>query len=218
MSMENKLRIVIADDHPMLVEGVRAVIQEIPGMEVVRSVSNGRELIAALSLVQADLVLVDLNMPKMDGPEAIRVIRRMFGEIKVIVFTSYSRPEFVKEAKKLGTEGYLLKSASSSEIKEAIVTVARGGTWFGPFAAGPAEETDVGKVDDFVKKYQITPREVEILTYIAEGLTSRQIAGKLFVSEFTINAHRRNICRKLEIYTSVGLLNFARGHGLIGKT
>ncbi len=215
--MENKLRIMIADDHPMLVEGVRAVIQEIPGMQVVRSVNNGRELIAALSLVQADLVLVDLNMPKMDGPEAIRVLRRMFRGIKVIVFTSYSRPEFMKEAKKLGAEGYLLKSASSSEIKEAIVAVARGETWFGPFAAGPAEETGTGKVDDFVKKYQITPREVEILTYIAEGLTSRQIAGKLFVSEFTINAHRRNICRKLEIYTSVGLLNFAREHGLIGK-
>lgn len=214
--MENKLRIVIADDHPMLVEGVRAVIQEIPGMQVVRSVSNGRELIAALSLVPADLVLVDLNMPKMDGPEAIRVLRKMFGGIKVIVFTSYSRPEFVKEAKKLGTEGYLLKSASSSEIREAIVTVARGGTWFGSFAAGPSEETDGRKVDDFIRKYQITPREVEILTYIAEGLTSRQIAGKLFVSEFTINAHRRNICRKLEIYTSVGLLNFAREHGLIG--
>lgn len=214
--MENKLRIVIADDHPMLVEGIRAVIQEIPGMQVVRCVSNGRELIAALNLVQADLVLVDLNMPKMDGPEAIRVLRKMFSGIKVIVFTSYSRPEFVKEAKKLGTEGYLLKSASSSEIREAIVTVARGGTWFGPFAADPADETEGIEVDDFIKKYRITPREVEILTHIAEGLTSRQIAGKLFVSEFTINAHRRNICRKLEIYTSVGLLNFAREHGLIG--
>jgi two-component system NarL family response regulator len=152
-------------------------------------------------------------MPLMDGVETLKVIRKEFSKVKVIVFTSYGQPELLREIKKLGAEGYLIKDCTSIELKEAIVTVANGGKWFKGLLSDAVSPPFL--IDDFLKKYQITPREVEILRYITDGLTSREIGEKLFISEFTINAHRRNICRKLNIYTSVGLVNFVRKNRLV---
>jgi DNA-binding NarL/FixJ family response regulator len=130
----------------------------------------------------------------------------------VLVFTNYNQSRLIQDARDLGARGYLLKNSPSHVLKEAIATVAAGGTWFGEVKE--AADTKGLFVDDFMKKYQITMREVEILRLIARGRTSRQISQELYLSEFTVNAHRRNICRKLEIYTPVGLVNFAREQGL----
>jgi DNA-binding NarL/FixJ family response regulator len=206
------IKIIVADDHPMLVDGILGVIREMPFIELAESASNGRFLISKLKKTHFDVVLLDLNMPQMDGIESLKVIRKEFEKVRVIVFTSYGQPEILREIKKLGAQGYLIKNCTSIELKEAIETVAKGGTWF---HGVPSHLSPVDQLDDFLKKYQITPREVDILRNIAEGLTSKEIGEKLFISEFTINAHRRNICRKLNIYTSVGLVNFVRKHGLI---
>jgi DNA-binding NarL/FixJ family response regulator len=206
------VKIIVADDHPMLVDGIIGVIREMPFIQLADSATNGRHLIARLKQTHFDIVLLDLNMPHLDGIESLKIIRKEFEKVKVIVFTSYGQPELIREIRKLGAEGYLIKNCSSVELKEAIETVVNGGTWFKGI---PSEISNVDDLDDFAKKYQITPREVEILRNIAEGLTSKEIGEKLFISEFTINAHRRNICRKLNIYTSVGLLNFVRKHRLI---
>jgi DNA-binding NarL/FixJ family response regulator len=207
------IKIIIADDHPMLVEGIVNVVREIEAVDMVDMVSNGRLLIAKLKHTHFDIVLLDLNMPHMDGVETLKVIRKEFAKVKVIVFTSYGQPELLREIKKLGAEGYLIKDCTSIELKEAITTVAAGGKWFHGFLSDAISPPFL--MDDFLKKYQITPREVEILRYITDGLTSREIGEKLFISEFTINAHRRNICRKLNIYTSVGLVNFVRKNRLV---
>ncbi|NIJ55520.1 response regulator [Dyadobacter arcticus] len=207
------VKIIIADDHPMLVDGILGVICEIEMVELADSATNGKNLISKLKQTAFDLVLLDLNMPHMDGIETLKVIRRDFNKVKVIIFTSYGQPELLREIKKLGAQGYLIKDCSSVELKEAVTTVANGGTWFQGILSD--DISPPFQLDDFLKKYQITPREVEILRHIADGLTSREIGEKLFISEFTINAHRRNICRKLNIYTSVGLLNFVRKNRLI---
>ncbi|MCF0072291.1 response regulator transcription factor [Dyadobacter sp. CY261] len=207
------IKIIIADDHPMLVDGILGVIREIPDVSVAESASNGRQLISRLRQTHFDIVLLDLNMPQMDGIETLKIVRRDFNATKVIIFTSYGQPELLREIKKLGAEGYLIKDCTSVELKEAIIAVAKGGKWF----RGILSDTLMPsfQLDDFLKKYQITPREVEILRHIAEGLTSKEIGEKLFISEFTINAHRRNICRKLNIYTSVGLVNFVRKNRIL---
>lgn len=207
------VKIIIADDHPMLVDGILGVIREMEIVTLADSASNGRHLIARLRQIHFDIVLLDLNMPQLDGIETLKIIKKEFPKVKVIVFTSYGQPELLREIKKLGAEGYLIKNCSSVELKEAISSVAGGAKWFKGTSLNPASE--VYERDDFLKKYQITQREVEILKNIAEGYTSKEIGEKLFISEFTINAHRRNICRKLNIYTSVGLLNFVRKNGLI---
>lgn len=206
------IKLIVADDHPMLVDGILGVIREMPFIELADSATNGRHLIAKLKQTNFDIVLLDLNMPHLDGIESLKIIRKEFEKVKVIVFTSYGQQELIREIRKLGAEGYLIKNCTSIELKEAIETVATGGSWFQGMTL---DVSTVDELDDFAKKYQITPREIEILRNIAEGLTSKEIGEKLFISEFTINAHRRNICRKLNIYTSVGLLNFVRKHRLI---
>ncbi len=207
------LRLVIADDHPMLVDGLKKVLEEMPGVEVIACVENGLQLLDLLKKNAVDLVLLDLHMPKLDGIDTLKILRKDFPRLKVIVFTNYGQPKLIREIKGLGTQGYLLKNSTSILIKEAVAVVAAGGTWFQDLQ--PEKEASPLLTDDFMKKYQLTDRETEIIGKIVKGLTTREIAQELFVSEFTINAHRRNICRKLDIYTPVGLVNFAKEHGLI---
>lgn len=208
------LRIIIADDHPFLVEGLKVVLEEIDGVQVLEPAANGRQLLDRLRQSPADLVLLDLNMPQMDGIEVLKILKKEFPNVKVIVLTNYNHPELVKEVNTWGAKGYLLKNSSSLLLKKAIETVAAGQTWFAD-KESPDQPVSHYYIDDFMKKYQLTRREAEIIKMIASGLTSKEIGKQLFISEFTINAHRRNICRKLNIHTPIGLLNFAKEHRLV---
>jgi len=207
------LRLIIADDHPLLVDGLKKVLEEMEDTMVVSTAGNGLELMSMVRLHIPDMVLLDLQMPKQDGIDALKKIRKDFPAIKIIIFSNFGQPKLIRETKTLGASGYLLKNSSTLVLKEAISTVAAGGLWFDESYPEP-KPPDI-LVNDFMKKFQLTGRETEIICKIAEGLTTKEIAGQLFVSEFTINTHRRNICRKLQIYTPVGLLNFAKEHGLL---
>jgi DNA-binding NarL/FixJ family response regulator len=208
------MKIIIADDHPLLVDGLRRMLEEMEGMQVSEPVSNGRQLLARLREQPVDMVLLDLHMPQLDGLETLRVLQKEFPSLKILVFTNYNQPKLLREARSLGARGYLLKNCTAQTLREAVLTVLDGGTWFDETGA-ISEGEDTVFSDDFMKKYQITPREVEIIRKIARGYTTKEIGEQLYVSEFTVNAHRRNICRKLEIYTPVGLVNFAKEHGLV---
>jgi two-component system, NarL family, nitrate/nitrite response regulator NarL len=207
------LKIIIADDHPLLVEGLRRMLEEMEEVEVPEPVSNGRQLLARLREQAVDMVLLDLHMPQLDGLETLKILQREFPALKILIFTNYNQRKLLREARNLGARGYLLKNCTSQTLKEAVLTVSDGGTWFQEEEARAAEEPHF--TDDFMRKYQITQREVEIIRKIAQGFTSKEIGEQLYVSEFTVNAHRRNICRKLDIYTPVGLVNFAKEHGLV---
>jgi DNA-binding NarL/FixJ family response regulator len=205
------LRLIIADDHPLLIDGVRKVLAEMDDMELLEPVNNGRGLLTCLRQMPVDIVLLDLHMPQLDGIETLKVLRKEFPRVKVLVFTSYNQSKLLKEIRSLGARGCLYKDSGAVILKQAVQTVAEGGTWFQEQASIPTSEQFI---DEFMKKYQVTQREVEILRKIAAGYTSKEIGKQLFVSEFTVNAHRRNICRKLDIYTPAGLVNFAKEHGL----
>jgi DNA-binding NarL/FixJ family response regulator len=208
------LKIIIADDHPLLVDGLRRMLEEMEDVQVSEPVSNGRQLLARLRSQAVDMVLLDLHMPQMDGLETLKVLQKEFPSLKVLVFTNYNQPKLWREARNLGARGYLLKNCTAQVLKEAVLTVSDGRTWFDDEGAVPTAE-DTVFTDDFMKKYQITQREVEIIRKIAQGYTTKKIGEQLYVSEFTVNAHRRNICRKLDIYTPVGLVNFAKENGLV---
>jgi len=209
------LKIIIADDHPLLVDGVRRVLEEMQDVAVSEPVGNGRQLLIRLRESAMDMVLLDLHMPQLDGLETLRILQKEFPRLKVLVFTNYDQPKLLREARHLGARGYLSKSCTSQEMKEAVRTVEEGGTWFPEESVAAADDSPSLFVNDFMKKYQITQREVEIIRKIAQGYTTKEIGEQLYVSEFTVNAHRRNICRKLDIYTPVGLVNFAKEHGLV---
>lgn len=209
------MRIIIADDHPLLVDGLRRVLEEMNDVEVTEPVGNGRQLLLRLRESPVDMVLLDLQMPQLDGLETLRILQKEFPRLKVVIFTNYNQQKLLREARNLGASGYLSKSCTSQELKEAVRTVEDGSTWFPKESPSAAEDSPSVFVNDFMKKYQITQREVEIIRKIALGYTTKEIGEQLYVSEFTVNAHRRNICRKLDIYTPVGLVNFAKEHGLV---
>lgn len=205
-------KLIIADDHPLLIDGVRKLLEEMDNVEVADVANSGLQLISVLRKTPADIVLLDLQMPKLDGIEALKILKRDFPKLKILVFTNYGQARLVKEIKAAGADGFLLKSSSSVELKEAVAAVAAGAAWF--MDIHPELPPSSVFVNDFMKKYQLTERETEIISKISEGLTTKEIAIQLYLSEFTINTHRRNICRKLNIYTPVGLVNFAKEHGL----
>ena len=207
------LRIIIADDHPLLVDGLKKVLEEIEDAQVVATAGNGRELLNILHETAVDIILLDLQMPKMDGIDSLKILKKEFPKIKIIIFSNYGQPKLIREIKNLGASGYLLKNVPSITLKQAVIAIAEGESWFQDLH--PEIKQSELLTNEFIKKYQLTDRETEIIGKIAQGLTTKEIAGELFLSEFTINTHRRNICRKLNIYTPVALINFAKEHGLV---
>lgn len=207
------IRLIIADDHQLLIEGLISVLSEVEGIEMQEPVNDGRQLISRLQMKPADLVLLDLNMPHLDGIKTLEILKRDFRDLKIIILTNYNQPQLVEIVKKLGADGYLLKNSASHILKEAIGKVAAGETYFNP-ELSPEPEANLFFVDDFMKKFQLTRREVEIIRMIAKEMTSKQIGDALFISEFTVGTHRRNIMRKLEVNNVAGLLKFARQLGL----
>lgn len=205
------MTLLLADDHPLLLDGLRNVLSDLPDVELLPPVNNGHQLLDFLYQHPVDMVLLDLNMPKTDGLTALKQIRKDWPTVKVIVFTSYNQPQHVRMVQSLGAMGYLLKTTDAPTIKTAVQQVRQGKPWFPMLANASGEISD----DVFLQKYQLTKREVEIIQQIVDGKTTRQIADELCVSEFTVNAHRRNIARKLGIDTPVGLVNFAREQGLV---
>lgn len=207
-----RARIIIADDHQLLIDGLTAVLQTEPGWELLEAVNNGQQLLDRLADTGADLVLLDLNMPRMDGIQTLGHLKKRYPELKVLVISNYHQPQLQAEVRKLGAAGYLLKNVSAVLLKEAIVTVLAGGSCFEDQMVAPA--ADEWFPDDFMKKYQLTRREVEIVKLIGKELSTKEIADQLFLSELTVATHRKNILRKLEVKNIAGVVNFIRTHHL----
>jgi len=207
-------RLVLADDHQLFIEGIRTVLQDINNIEIVAELNNGTDLLGFLSKNSVDLVLLDLNIPGQDGIKCLTAIKQLYPKTKVLILTSYNQQEIVEETKKLNAEGYLLKNSSSEKLKEIVEGVLNGTLHF---PAKNHEEEILKKpyfIDDFLKKNQLTKREVDIIKLITNGLGSKQIAATLFLSEFTVNTHRKNIFKKLGVTNVAGLIKFATENGI----
>jgi DNA-binding NarL/FixJ family response regulator len=208
-------KIIIADDHPFLREGLKVAIKEMAGLDVTGTVGDGISLLSEVARLKPHLVILDLNMPGLDGIGSLRRMKKDFPLVKVLILTNYNQPELVLEVKNLGADGFLVKNSPVSDLEEAIVKLLAGERFF------PAPESrthDISKgffIDDFLKKYQLTKREVTIIKMVCKEMSSREMAAALSLSELTITTHRRNIMRKLEVSNVAGLINFAAKHHLI---
>lgn len=212
------LRIVIADDHPMVRQGLRAVLEHHGDLEVVAEASDGEAAFAAVATHQPDVVLMDIQMPRLDGVEATRRIRDRHPSVAVLVLTMFEDDDSVLSALRAGAFGYLLKGADQHEIVNATIAVANGSAVFGPsvaarildlFASAPTERPSPFP--------ELTRREQEILDRIARGETNRTIADQLYVSPKTIANNVSNIFTKLHITDRAQAVVRARDAGL-GKT
>jgi DNA-binding NarL/FixJ family response regulator len=210
-----KYKVILADDHQFLVEGLLSILKDEPSFEIVATAQNGFELIDAVLRHSPDLVILDMNMPGYDGLQCLDRIKADIPKTKVLVLTNYNQPELVSEVKKRKAEGYLIKNSSANELTEVILKILDGQTHFPAPGQLKTISDDSFFLDDFLKKYQLTKREVEIIRLVSQELSNKEIADKLFLSELTIKTHRRNILRKLDIRNVAGLVNFAKENGLL---
>ncbi len=208
-------KIIIADDHPFMIDGLTQVIGQMEMAELVADASNGLELIQRLQHHVADLVILDLNMPGMDGFDCIKQIKKDATPPKILVLTNYNQPEIIEEVIKLGADGFLLKNSSAQEVREAMETILKGDKYFPKQNAPDPVAENSFFYDEFLKKFQLTKREVGIMLLICHGKSSKQIADELFLSELTVNTHRRNIMKKLDLNNVAGLIHFARQNSLL---
>lgn len=214
MEIMSELRLLIADDHQLLIDGMLSLLREAGGYTLLEPVNDGRQLLEKLASTPVDIILLDLNMPHLDGIRALEKIRRQYPRVRILVLTNYNQPQLVAEVRRLGANGYLLKSASAGELQRVIRLIADGGEWFEELEADE-EPLPSYFLDEFLRKYHLTRREVEIIRMVGSELTSKEIGSRLSISEFTVNTHRKNIMRKLEVRNIAGILNFARTHGLL---
>ncbi len=210
-----RTKVVLADDHQFLLEGILTILKEVEDLDIVATVRNGYDLMEAVAKLKPHLVILDLNMPGYDGLNCLQKIKTNFTAIKVLVLTNYIQPELVEEVRKMKAEGYLIKNSSAAELKEAVKTILSGRTCYPPSNELNSTPDDSYFFDEFLKKYQLTKREVQIIRMVCQEKSTKQIAAELFLSDLTINTHRRNIFRKLEMNNVAGLINFARQNQLL---
>ncbi|HAI83215.1 MAG TPA: DNA-binding response regulator [Chitinophagaceae bacterium] len=210
--------IVLADDHSVLLQGLLTVIHQIPNTDVVAIATNGLEAIDKVASFKPHLLILDLNMPSMDGLKCLLRVKTEYPKTKVLIFTNYYETALIDEVRRLGADGFLLKDASAETIQAAITDVLNGIPYYPnkTLKNGVADtlETDSYFFDDFLKKFQLTKREVDIIRLICKEMNTKEIAHELNLSELTISTHRKNIFRKLEIKNMAGLVTFAKEHQL----
>jgi DNA-binding NarL/FixJ family response regulator len=215
-------RIILADDHTILRDGIRALLSAESDLEVVGEASNGAEVLAMLETTPADVVLMDVQMPVLDGFATVPELRRRFPEVRVLVLTMLDHENYVARMFEAGAMGYVLKNAAITEITYAIRTVAASNQFLcteiglnmlykavAQSASLPAEDGGGSAGAD------LTARELEVLKLIAEGMTNGEIADKLFTSKRTIETHRQNIIAKTQAKNTAALIKLAVSRGLI---
>ncbi len=215
------IKILIVDDHKIVREGIKSMLEQETGFEVVGQASNGREALLSIPDTNPDVVIMDINMPDMNGTEATRKIVASFPKTRIIALSMHSDKYFVSEMLKAGASGYLLKDCSRKDIIQAIHAVAVNKSYLGPDITGIVLDDYIQKIstDNPKEMTVLTAKEREILQLITEGNTSKEIASLLDVATKTVESHRVNIMNKLDIHNIAELTKFAIRHGItcLGK-
>jgi DNA-binding NarL/FixJ family response regulator len=213
----SKIRVLIADDHAILREGVRALLRLSDDMEVVGEAADGQEAIEACRALDPDIVLMDVAMPGLGGLEATLQIRRDCPRTRILVLTQYADREYVARFLKAGVSGYVLKKAAGVELAAAIRAVARGGLVLDPDVARDAvgEARRDGEQDALDPYESLTDREKQVLRLVAEGKSNKEVAEGLGISVKTAMSHREHVMRKLDMHSRTDLIRFAIRRGVI---
>ena len=197
--------VVLVDDHTMFREGVRKIIDKIEDVRISGEAGDGLELLQLLKDSSPDLVILDLSMPNMRGLEAMREIKRICPQTKILVLTMHKKKEFIRQVLEDGADGFLSKDDASSELIRAISTIKQGGKYYSPMLSNIISSL----FWENEKKEVLTMREREILKLLAEGKKSKEIAEALFISPHTVRRHRENIMEKLNVRTLADLIKYA---------
>lgn len=212
-----KTKIIIADDHKIFLDGLHALLSTQSAVEVVATAENGQLLLSALEKHPADVVLMDYNMPILDGLECTRQVRERFPKVKILVLSMHSTPGHIQKILKAGAHGYLLKNTGKDELLKAIASVQGGANYYSAEVTNTIMQGLQKKADN-AASYQIgalTEREKEVLILIAEEKTTVEIAEELHISKHTVETHRKNLISKLQVRNVTGLVKYAVQQGLV---
>ncbi|MDX1590546.1 MAG: response regulator transcription factor [Balneolaceae bacterium] len=211
------IKVLLADDHKIVKDGIKLMLEPQTGIDVVLTAENGKEVLEKLKKEHVDLIIMDINMPEMDGIETTRKVMEKYPDIKVLALTMSNDDLHIRQMIQAGASGYIMKSAGRGELKEAIHTIMDGNHYF-------SDEATESIMKDLIKgkgkststdPINITDRELEILELIVQEYTNQEIAEKLFISSRTVDAHRRNLLQKTGARNTAGLVKFAFQHNLV---
>jgi len=212
------IRIVLADDHQMFRHALRAMLEKEPGIRIVGEASNGDELIDLISHQPVDIACVDIGMPGMNGIEATRRLLAIRPHVRVIGLSAFSDRQFVLDLLNAGATGYVTKAEAGEELLRAIHTVQQSKTYLCPDVAATVTNALLDNAPKDISAPRITARERQVLQLIAEGYTSTRIADRLHLASSTVEVHRRNIMRKLDLHSVAELTKYAIRSGITTVT
>ena len=206
------IRILIVDDHPMVTEGIQAILETYDDISVVGTIGNGQEAVNRVNELQPDVILLDLNMPGLSGLNATEMILEERPDTRILILSMHDSPEYISTALSHGARGYILKDVPTEEIRTAIDTVMAGQEYL----CTGAQRSLQPKISD--GREALTSREQTILLELAQGHSNKEVANSLNISVRTVETHRNNIKRKLGISSTAGLTRYALEHGVLQGT
>jgi len=216
-----KTKILIVDDHQIVRDGIMRILTDEEDIELIGSVSSGKEALDFIKCTPPDIVIADLSMPNMSGIELTERITKLYPNVKVLILSMFNNEEYIVSAIQAGAKGYLPKQDSTTEILlEAIRTIANGDEFYSPSISKIVMKSFVNNikcsnVSDVAKKHQLTSREKEILKLYVEGYTNNEIAEKLSLSIFTVKTHKNNIMQKYNFKSTVEMIKFALRNNIV---
>ncbi len=213
--MIKKTRLVIVDDHQLIIDGIRALLRDEESIQIVGEASNGKKAIEVIDLLETDVVLLDIDMPVMDGIETSKILHQKYPKLAIIILSMHAEKGLIKNLVEIGVKGYLLKNSSRAEILKALNEVMEGNSYFSPEVTLSLlnKSTENGSRQSEIN---LTDREEEVLRLIASGFTNKEIGEKLFISHRTVDTHRTNLMKKLDVNNLAGLVSYAIKNGFAG--
>lgn len=211
------INVIVTDDHKLFTDALAGFFTPGSGIQLTGSAANGDELMALLKQQQPHVVLLDINMPGMNGITATSQIRKKYPAVKIIIITMYRSKEFILNLYKMGVDGYLLKNTGKDELMEAIRTVYNGGTCFSDEVSNTVlNEKQYSRPDHFEDaNITFSKRETDIVRLLGDGLSTQEVADKLFLSYYTVETHRKNLLNKFNLHNTAELVKYAAQLGLL---
>jgi two-component system NarL family response regulator len=211
-----RVRIMLADDHPLIREAIGHLVSSAPEFELVGEAADGRECLTRVEELRPDILVLDIAMPEMNGEQVARELRHRCPDVKIIALSGYTDRQFVRAMTKAGAKAYVVKSASGRELIHALHAVANGKNYLSPEVTGAVMTLweDSAPNPGLSAPHTLGRREKEVLKFIAEGHRSAIIAARMGITVATVEAHRRNILRKLQLHSAADLTRYALRHGL----
>ncbi len=207
------IKVVIADDHKMFSEGLAALLNLSSEIQVIGTVPNGKELVAKLQIEPADVVLLDIDMPELNGEEALPILKKMWPNLKIVMLTMHDESSYINQFVSLGANGYILKNAGRDELVKAIQSVASGMDFFSYEIISRLKAFDEEEAER--QKVEFSDREMEIILLTSKSLTVKEISEKLFISANTVKTHRKNIQKKMGVNGLNEITKYALDRGWI---